>query len=53
MSTVSEDLTKAVGIEREGFVVHVHQRRNLGVFSDNDSTLHEGRTDNPTPRTGV
>lgn len=53
MSMVSEDLTDAVGIEREDFVVHVHQGRDLGVFSHTDSTLHEGQTDNQPPRTGV
>ena len=50
---VSENLTGAMGIEREDFVVHVHQGRDLGVFSHNDSTLHEEQTDNPTPRTSV
>ena len=42
ISMVDEDLTDAVGIEREDLVVHVHQGRDLGVFSHNDSTLHEG-----------
>jgi len=41
MSMVDEDLTDAVGIEREDLVVHVHQGRDLGVFSHNDSTLRE------------
>jgi hypothetical protein len=42
MSMVDEDLTDAVGIEREDLVVHVHQGRDLGVFTHNDSTLQEG-----------
>ena len=50
---VSEELTGATGIKLEDFVVHVHQGRDLGVFSHNDSTLHEGQADNQTPRTRV
>ena len=49
MSMVDEDLTDAVGIEREDLVVHVHQGRDLGVFSHNDSTLHEGGDVAPPP----
>ena len=33
---VDEDLVDAVGIFREGFVVHVFQGRETGVFSDNE-----------------
>lgn len=36
IDTVDEDLVDAVGIAREGFVVHVFQGRETGVFSDND-----------------
>lgn len=50
---VIENLTGAMGIEREDFVIHVHQGRDLGVFSHNDSTLHEGQADNQTPWTSV
>ena len=49
MSMVDEDLTDAVGIEREDLVVHVHQGRDLGVFSHNDSTLREGGDITPPP----
>ena len=49
ISMVDEDLTDAVGIEREDLVVHVHQGRDLGVFSHNDSTLHEGGDVAPPP----
>ena len=34
IDTVDEDMVDAVGIEREGFVVHVFQGRETGVFSD-------------------
>jgi hypothetical protein len=47
MSMVDEDLTDAVGIEREDLVVHVHQGRDLGVFTHNENTLHEGSGENP------
>ena len=40
IDTVDEDMVDAVGISREGFVVHVFQGRETGVFSD------EGLTDN-------
>jgi hypothetical protein len=33
---VDEDLIDAVGIERDEFVVHVHQGRDLGVWSNNE-----------------
>ena len=36
IDTVDEDLVDAVGISREGFVVHVFQGRETGVFGDND-----------------
>jgi hypothetical protein len=49
MSMVDEDLTDALGIEREDLVVHVHQGRDLGVFSHNDPTLHEGGDVTPPP----
>ncbi len=34
IDTVDEDIVDAVGISREGFVVHVFQGRETGVFSD-------------------
>jgi len=36
IDNVGEDLVDAVGILREGFVVHVFQGRETGVFSDNE-----------------
>ncbi len=36
IDTVDEDLVDAVGISREGFIVHVFQGRETGVFSDED-----------------
>ena len=33
---IDEDLVDAVGIAREGFIVHVFQGRETGVFSDSD-----------------
>lgn len=33
---IDEDLVDAVGITREGFIVHVFQGRETGVFSDNE-----------------
>ena len=36
IDTVDEDLVDAVGIAREGFVVHVFQGRETGVFTDED-----------------
>ena len=34
IDTIDEDMVDAVGISREGFVVHVFQGRETGVFSD-------------------
>ena len=31
---VDEELVDAVGVNREEFIVHVHQGQDLGVFSD-------------------
>ena len=36
IDTIDEDMVDAVGIGREGFVVHVFQGRETGVFSDNE-----------------
>lgn len=33
---IDEDLVDAVGIAREGLIVHVFQGRETGVFSDNE-----------------
>lgn len=33
---IDEELVDAVGIEREGFIVHVFQGRETGVFSDSE-----------------
>ena len=38
IDTVDEDMVDAVGIDREGFVVHVFQGRETGVFSDEGFT---------------
>ncbi|MSP78159.1 MAG: hypothetical protein EXR67_01145 [Dehalococcoidia bacterium] len=31
---IDEELVDAVGVNREEFIVHVHQGQDLGVFSD-------------------
>ena len=36
IDTIDEDMVDAVGIDREGFVVHVFQGRETGVFSDDE-----------------
>ena len=36
INTIDEDLLDAVGITREGFVVHVFQGRETGVYSDDE-----------------
>jgi hypothetical protein len=33
---IDEDLVDAVGINREGLIVHVFQGRETGVYSDNE-----------------
>lgn len=53
MSMVDEDLTDAVGIERDDLVIHVHQGRDLGVFTHNDATLHEGHGEGTPPSGGA
>ena len=42
IDAVDEDLVDAVGISREGFVVHVFQGRETGVFSDNNGFGENG-----------
>jgi hypothetical protein len=42
ITIVDEDLVDAVGIERDEFVVHVHQGRDLGVWSNNEFGPAEG-----------
>ena len=36
INTIDEELLDAVGITREGFVVHVFQGRETGVYSDDE-----------------
>ena len=48
MSMIDEDLTDAIGVERDDLVVHVHQGRDLGVFSHNDPNMQEGHGDGGT-----
>ena len=36
VQTIDEELLDVVGITREEFVVHVHQGRDIGVYSNND-----------------
>jgi hypothetical protein len=40
---VDEELVDAVGVNREEFIVHVHQGRDLGVFTNQDYP-HNGDT---------
>tara|TARA_Y100001936_G_C16010881_1_gene633492 strand:- start:408 stop:740 length:333 start_codon:yes stop_codon:yes gene_type:complete len=53
ISMVDQDLTDAVGIERDDLVIHVHQGRDLGVFTRNDAAHHEGHSDENPPTAGV
>ncbi len=48
MSMIDEDLTDAIGVERDDLVIHVHQGRDLGVFSHNDPTMQEGHGNGST-----
>ena len=36
IDTIDEELLDAVGITRQEFIIHVHQGRDLGVFSARD-----------------
>jgi len=40
IDSVDQDLVDALGIAREGFVVHVFQGREVGVFGDEDGADH-------------
>ena len=42
IDTIDEDLLDAVGITRKGFVVHVFQGRETGVYSDDDGFGENG-----------
>jgi hypothetical protein len=33
---VDEDIVDAVGVERDEFIVHIHQGRDLGVYSNHE-----------------
>ena len=33
---IDEDIVDAVGVERDEFIVHIHQGRDLGVFSNQE-----------------
>ena len=39
---VDEDVIDAVGVERDEFVVHVHQGRDLGVYTNPDFSQQGG-----------
>ena len=54
MTMIDEDLTDAIGVERDDLVIHVHQGRDLGVFSHNDPNMQEGHGDSSaTPPAGA
>ena len=36
VQTIDEELLDVVGVTREEFVVHVHQGRDVGVYSNHD-----------------
>ena len=36
IETIDDDLLDAVGVVRDEFIVHVHQGRDAGVFSNRD-----------------
>jgi hypothetical protein len=36
IQTIDEELLDVVGVAREEFIVHVHQGRDMGVYSNHD-----------------
>ena len=36
VQTIDEELLNAVGINREEFIVHVHQGQDIGVYTNHD-----------------
>ena len=36
IETIDEELVDVVGVTREEFIVHVHQGRDIGVYSNHD-----------------
>ena len=42
INTMDEELLDAVGITRQEFIIHVHQGRDLGVFSARDFEANGG-----------
>ena len=40
IDSMDEDLCEAVGVTKEEIVVHVHQGKDLGVFSVSDNFNH-------------
>ncbi|MBI4219073.1 MAG: hypothetical protein HY682_02940 [Chloroflexi bacterium] len=46
---VDEDIVDAVGVDRDEFIVHVHQGRDLGVYSNHEF----GQSGNGHPNAGA
>ena len=46
ITMVDEDIIDAVGIERDEFVVHVHQGRDIGVYT-NPGASPQGGSEHP------
>ena len=40
LTMVDQDIADAVGVERDEFVVHIHQGRDLGVYANPDFAEH-------------
>ncbi len=41
LTIVDEDIIDAVGVERDEFVVHIHQGRDLGIYANPDFTQQD------------
>ena len=47
IETIEEDILDAVGIARDELVIHVHQGRDLGVYSDHEFGENGGAEGDP------
>ena len=42
IQAIDDELVDAIGVVREEFIVHVHQGRDLGVYSDQEFSSNGG-----------
>ena len=49
VSIVDENIIDAIGLQRDDFVLHVHQGRDLGVYTNNEMGMPPPGNGHPPP----